>query len=183
MKYLVRLSSGQVTPCDEQSALQRIESDPNCFIARFGTNHWIRSQTFIEYGDIGFENRDFRVILDQPDLAQSELLITTETFPPYAIGARLGVVVAERVAGINFLKEVTIGLTDLVGGSSGTLQNELSQARTEVISDLKRQAASMGAHGLIALGLAYTPFEAKNTMLLMVAGWATAVTFSGETTI
>jgi uncharacterized protein YbjQ (UPF0145 family) len=67
------------------------------------------------------------------------------------------------------------------GGSSGTLQNELSQARKEVIVDLKRQAAAMGAHGLIALGLTYTPFEAKNTMMLMVAGWATAVTFSGET--
>jgi len=181
MKYLVRLSNGQVTPCDEQAALQRIESDPNCFVAKFGTNHWIRAQTFIEYGDIGFENRDFRVLLAQPDLNQTDLLITTETFPPYSVSARLGVVVAERVAGINLLKEVSIGLTDLVGGSSGTLQNELSQARREVIADLKRQAASMGAHGLIALGLAYTPFEAKNTMMLMVAGWATAVTFSGET--
>lgn len=28
MKYLVRLSSGQVTPCDEQMALQRVEFDP-----------------------------------------------------------------------------------------------------------------------------------------------------------
>lgn len=181
MKYLVRLSSGQVTPCDEQAVLQRIESDPNCFIAKFGTNYWIRAHTFIEYGEIGFENRDFRVILAQPDLAQTDLLITTETFPPYAIAARLGVVVAERIAGINLIKEVAIGVTDLWGGSSETLQNELSQARKEVIADLKRQAASMGAHGLIALGLNYTPFEAKNTMMLMVAGWATAVTFSGET--
>jgi hypothetical protein len=72
----------------------------------------------IEYGDIGFENRDFRVLLAQPDLTQTDLLITTETFPPYAISARLGVVVAERVAGINLLKEVAIGLTDLVGGHS-----------------------------------------------------------------
>jgi hypothetical protein len=39
----------------------------------------------------------------------------------------------------------------------------------------------MGAHGLIALGLTYTPFEGKNLMMLMVAGWATSVTFSGET--
>lgn len=181
MKYLVRLSSGQITPCDEQAALQRIETDPNCFIAKFGTNHWIRAQTYIEYGEIGFENRDFRVLISQPDPTQTDLLITTETFPPYEISARLGVVVAERVAGINVLKEVAVGITDLVGGASGTLQNELSQARKEVIADLKRQAASMGAHGIIALGLNYTPFEAKNTMMLMVAGWATAVTFSGET--
>jgi uncharacterized protein YbjQ (UPF0145 family) len=181
MKYLIKLSSGQVMPCDEEVALQRMESDPNCLVAKFGTNHWIRAQTFMEYGDIGFENRDFRVLSAQPDMAQTELLITTETFPPYTICARLGVVVAERVAGVNLLKEVAIGLTDLVGGPSLTLQNELSQARKEVINDLKRQAASMGAHGLIALGLTYNPIESKNTMMVMVAGWATAVTFSGET--
>lgn len=181
MKYLVKLSNGQVSPCDESAASSRVESDSNCYIAKFGTNHWIRGQTFLEYGDIGFETREFRVLLSQPDSAQTDLLITTETFPPYTIGARLGVVVAERVAGINVLKELAVGFTDLVGGSSGTLQNEISHARKEVIADLKRQASNMGAHGLIALNLTYSPFEAKSAMMLMVAGWATAVTFTGET--
>ena len=177
----MRQSNGEVTPCDEHAALLRVESDPGSFIAKFGTNHWIRGQTFVEYGEIGFENRDFRVLLAQPDLDQTDLLVTTETFPPFAISARLGVVIAERVAGINILKEVAVGLTDLLGGSSSTLQAELSKARNEVIADLKSQGRSLGAHGLIALGLNFTPFEAKNTMMLLVAGWATAVTFSGET--
>jgi uncharacterized protein YbjQ (UPF0145 family) len=181
MNYLVRHSNGHVSPCDEQAALQHLEEQSNCYITKFGTNHWIRGQTFLEYGDLGFESREFRVLLSEPHTAQADLLITTETFPPYAIGARLGVVVAERVVGINILKDIAVGFSDLIGRSSNTLQGEMSKARKDVIADLKGQAASMGAHGLIAFNLTYSPFEGKNTMMIMVAGWATAVTFTEET--
>jgi len=112
MNYLVRHSNGNVSPCDEQVALQHLEEQSNCYIAKFGTKHWIRGQTFLEYGDLGFESREFRILLSESHTAQADLLITTETFPPYAIGARLGVVVAERVVGINVLKDIAVGFSD-----------------------------------------------------------------------
>lgn len=178
MRYLLRSSDSTVRPCDEETALQAVEDDPGCHLAPFGTANWVTGATFREYGEIAFEDRQFRAVLPGPDLATTDLLVTTETFPPYTVAARLGIVAAERIRGINLVKDLTAGLSDIFGGSSETLQAELATARKEVLDEMKREAASRGAHGLIALDLDFSPIDGKGVLMLLVTGTATAVTFS-----
>ncbi|WP_193211424.1 heavy metal-binding domain-containing protein [Luteolibacter marinus] len=181
MDYILKTSAGKVTPCDEAIALRRIEEDPSIQISRPGTNHWIYGKSFLEFGDLAFDDTSFRVPTVVSDLSKTSLLITAETVPPYTIASRLGVVVSERVASIGALKELAIGLSDIIGNTSATIHKELEKTRNEVLSDLRRQAHSRGAQGIIALSLSYTSIEGKGTLMLLVTGYGTAVTFAGET--
>lgn len=180
MKFLIQSSSGKTTVCDEDAATERLQNDSSGHVARFGSNHWVRGTTFLEYGELAFDYPEFQVVLDEVNSSQSELIVTTETFPPYTVTSRLGVVAAERVTGINALKDFAASLTDTFGGSNATLEAELARARGDVLSELKKQAAAMRADGIIALSFSYSPIEGKGSLMLLVAGWGTAVTFSHE---
>ena len=116
------------------------------------------------------------------DVARTERTRTmpassTHVLPGYRVLGLSGVVSAESVFGMNFLKDMASSFSDTFGGRSGTLERGLSQAREACLEDLKVRADKLGGNAIIGVQLSgdiITP-GATSSKMIMVTGLATAV--------
>ena len=67
---------------------------------------------------------------------------------------------------------------DIVGGRSGTYENELRKARQIALDELSEQARELGANAVVGIDLDYEVLGEKNGML-MVSASGTAVVVQG----
>ncbi len=85
-----------------------------------------------------------------------------------------GVVAGEAVLGANVFKDMFASIRDIVGGRSGTYENELRKARQIALDELSEQARELGANAVVGIDLDYEVLGEKNGML-MVSASGTAV--------
>ncbi|MDZ4056069.1 MAG: heavy metal-binding domain-containing protein, partial [Polynucleobacter sp.] len=80
----------------------------------------------------------------------------------------------EAVLGANVFKDMFASIRDIVGGRSGTYENELRKARQIALDELSEQARELGANAVVGIDLDYEVLGEKNGML-MVSASGTAV--------
>lgn len=103
------------------------------------------------------------------------LVTTTSVLEGKEIVAYKGIVFGEVVSGVNFLKDMFSGITDVLGGRSNIYENELQEAREKAIDEMCRRAERLGANAVIAVDVDYEVLGKENGML-MVSVSGTAVT-------
>ncbi len=108
----------------------------------------------------GFPNEGARVLLTNGFQVAGRL-----------IERDLGIVGAEVVHGIGLLNDMLIDVKNVFGGTSGTFQSFIQEARASLISSLRRTAEEMGADAVICLTIQHTPVD----RMLMSVGTGTAV--------
>ena len=82
----------------------------------------------------------------------------------------------EVVSGVNFIKDFMGGLQDIVGGRSGTYENELAEARDKAVEKMMHRAKKMGANAVVGVDVDYEVLGEKNGMLMVsVSGTAVVV--------
>ena len=65
------------------------------------------------------------------------------------------------------------GLRDIVGGRSGTYENELADARDKAVEEMLNRAKKMGANAVVGVDVDYEVLGEKNGMLMVsVSGTA-----------
>lgn len=99
---------------------------------------------------------------------------TTNTVDGYRITGYYGIVFGEVITGINFLRDFTAGIRNIVGGRSQGYEEELMNARTEALQEMENRASAMGAHAVVGVDLDYEVLGQGN--MLMVTASGTAVT-------
>ena len=104
-----------------------------------------------------------------------KIVLTTESAPALPIAERLGIITAECAYGMNLLKDFMAGLTDIVGGRSGSTQNVLRDAKDAALAELRRQAHEMEADAVVAVDLDYTEFSGSGKSMLVCIASGTAV--------
>ncbi|WP_315888754.1 YbjQ family protein [Streptomyces sp. P17] len=116
--------------------------------------------------------------------ASAAIVLTTEQTIDRVV-ERLGIIAAERVYGLNILKDIATGLRDTFGGASGAMEKALREARRDVLDDLRRQAAEMKADAVIALRIEHAEMSGGalggSKSMLMVVASGTAVRVRPET--
>lgn len=100
---------------------------------------------------------------------------TVPSLEGYRVINTLGIVTAEYVAGINFLRDFLSEITDVIGGRSGSLQNELREARETCIANLKMEAHHLGANAVIGIDLDYSEISGNGKSMLFLVASGTAV--------
>lgn len=105
-------------------------------------------------------------------------MTTTPTFEGRPITRYCGVVAGEAVLGANVFKDMFAAVRDIVGGRSGTYENELRKARQIALDELAEQARELGANAVVGIDLDYEVLGEKNGML-MVSASGTAVVVAG----
>lgn len=105
------------------------------------------------------------------------IITTTNTIEGRRIEEYLGVVFGEVVAGVNFVKDFTAGLSNFFGGRSGTYEEELINSREQALRELEQRAKALGADAVVGLDVDYEVLGADNGML-MVSVSGTAVRLS-----
>ena len=105
-------------------------------------------------------------------------MTTTPSFEGKKITRYCGVVASEAVLGANIFKDLFASVRDIVGGRSGTYENELRKARQIALDELAEQARELGANAVVGIDLDYEVLGEKNGML-MVSASGTAVVVQG----
>ncbi len=105
-------------------------------------------------------------------------LTTTPSMEGKKITRYCGVVAGEAVLGANILKDMFASIRDIVGGRSGTYENELRKARQIALDELSQQARELGANAVVGIDLDYEVLGEKNGMLMVTAS-GTAVVIEG----
>ncbi len=104
------------------------------------------------------------------------LITTTPSFEGKKIVEYKGIVFGEVVSGVNFIKDFMGGLRDIVGGRSGTYENELAEARDKAVEEMMHRAQKMGANAVVGVDVDYEVLGEKNGMLMVsVSGTAVVV--------
>jgi uncharacterized protein YbjQ (UPF0145 family) len=119
------------------------------------------------------------VVFDDPDPASIASKITVTTAPSvdgFIVEQTFDVVTAECVLGVNVFRDMFAGLvTDVIGGRSKGFQQSLRNARTDCLAELRREAQSLGANGVIATSLNYSELSGSGKSMLFVVAVGTAV--------
>lgn len=101
------------------------------------------------------------------------LVVTTPVIEGREIVEYKGIVFGEVVSGVNFLKDMFSGVTDFLGGRSGTYEGELQDAREEAIAEMCKRAEKMGANAVVGVDVDYEVLGKENGMLMVsVSGTA-----------
>lgn len=105
------------------------------------------------------------------------ILTTTPTIEGKSIQQYHGIVIGEAIMGANLFKDLFASIRDIVGGRSGSYEDELTKARQIAFRELEQEARAMGANAVVGIDLDYEVLGDKNSML-MVSISGTAVTVS-----
>ena len=103
------------------------------------------------------------------------ILTTTPTIEGKEIKSYHGIVIGEAILGANIFKDLFASIRDIVGGRSGSYEDELTKARQIAFRELEQEALGMGANAVVGIDLDYEVLGDKNSML-MVSISGTAVT-------
>ena len=97
------------------------------------------------------------------------ITLTTETAPNLKIVKRLEIVTAECAFGMNMFKDLFAGVRNVVGGRSETLQRTMRDSRRIVLSELKKEAYTVGANAVVGVDLDYVELANVGNMVMLVA--------------
>ncbi|KQL44367.1 YbjQ family protein [Brevibacillus choshinensis] len=100
------------------------------------------------------------------------IVSTTSTLQGKEIEAYLDIVSGEVIMGANVVRDFLAGITDIIGGRSGTYENKLAEGREVAIREMKEKARALGANAVIGVDL---DFETLREGMMMVIATGTAV--------
>ena len=97
------------------------------------------------------------------------ILTTTPTIEGRTITEYRGVVFGEVIEGVNFLRDFAASIRNVVGGRSNSYEEELVQARTQALDELRQRAARLGADAVVGIDIDYEVLGANGNMLMVTA--------------
>ena len=81
------------------------------------------------------------------------ILTTTPAIEGRTITEYKGVVFGEVISGVNFLKDFAASIRNLVGGRSGSYEEELIAARTQAMQEMADRARQLGADAVVGIDI------------------------------
>lgn len=99
---------------------------------------------------------------------------TTDSLQGMDIEHYYGVVVGEAVMGANVFRDLFASIRDIVGGRSGSYEDEFTKARKIAFAELEQEARMIGANAVVGIAIDYEVVGSKGS-ILMVSICGTAV--------
>jgi uncharacterized protein YbjQ (UPF0145 family) len=97
------------------------------------------------------------------------ILTTTPTVEGRTIREYKGVIFGEVISGVNFFRDIAASIRDLVGGRSGSYEEELINARSQAMDEMVERAVRLGADAVIGIDIDYEVLGEKGGMLMVTA--------------
>ncbi|WP_100641760.1 heavy metal-binding domain-containing protein [Alteromonas facilis] len=105
------------------------------------------------------------------------IITTTNQLEGKKIDNYYGIVIGEAVMGANLFKDLFASIRDIVGGRSGSYEDELTRARKIAFTEMEQEARMLGANAIIGVDIDYQVIGDKGSMLMVsIAG--TAIRYS-----
>ncbi len=103
------------------------------------------------------------------------ILTTTPSIQGKNIVEYKGVVLGEVIAGVNFLKDFTASIRNIIGGRSHHYEDELIQARQKAMEEMEDRARRIGANAVVGIDIDYEVLGEANGMLMVTASGTAVV--------
>jgi uncharacterized protein YbjQ (UPF0145 family) len=103
------------------------------------------------------------------------IVTTTPSIEGKRIAEYKGLVFGEVVAGVNFIKDLAAGLTNLLGGRSQSYEGELIEARMNAVHEMMQRAAELGANAIVGIDVDYEVLGEHGNMLMVTASGTAVV--------
>jgi uncharacterized protein YbjQ (UPF0145 family) len=97
------------------------------------------------------------------------ILTTTPTIEGRSIAEYKGVVFGEVISGVNFIRDFKASIRNIVGGRSGSYENELIKARSQALDEMAARAAQLGGDAVVGIDIDYEVLGENNGMLMVTA--------------
>lgn len=97
------------------------------------------------------------------------ILTTTPTVEGRTIVEYRGVVFGEVIEGVNFIRDFAASIRNVVGGRSGSYEEELINARNNAMRELENRAYQLGADAVVGIDIDYEVLGANSNMLMVTA--------------
>lgn len=97
------------------------------------------------------------------------ILTTTPSVEGRKITDYKGVVFGEVIAGVNFLKDFAASIRNIVGGRSGSYEDELIRAREQAMREMSDRARQLGADAIVGIDIDYEVLGEANGMIMVTA--------------
>ena len=97
------------------------------------------------------------------------ILTTTPSVEGHTITAYKGVVFGEVISGVNVLRDFAASIRNIVGGRSGSYEEELITARSQAMNEMSERAAQLGADAVVGIDIDYEVLGENNGMLMVTA--------------
>lgn len=97
------------------------------------------------------------------------IVTTTPSIEGKKIVEYKGIVFGEVISGVNMVKDMMAGLTNIFGGRSNTYESELINARQKAIQEMEERAVQLGANAVVGVDIDYEVLGADNGMLMVTA--------------
>ena len=94
---------------------------------------------------------------------------TTNSIEGRQIREYIGLVTGEAIMGANVFRDFMAGITDLIGGRSGTYESKLADARETALQEMQDIAQQQGANAVVGIDIDYEVLGANNGMLMVTA--------------
>lgn len=114
------------------------------------------------------------VIFEKPYNLHAMILTTTPRVEGRDIIEYKGIVFGEVISGVNFIRDFAASVRNIIGGRSGSYEDELITARTQAIQEMTERAARLGADAIVGIDVDYEVLG-ENGGMLMVSVSGTAV--------
>lgn len=95
------------------------------------------------------------------------IVTTTGSIEGYEVVEYVDIVFGEVITGINIFKDIGAGLRNIFGGRSQGYEEELLNARTQSLDEIKERASRLGADAVIGVKMDYEVLGADNGMLMV----------------
>lgn len=103
------------------------------------------------------------------------IITTTNNVPGREIIEYKGLATGEVVAGINFVKDIKAGFRNVFGGRSAEYQEEIINARSQVLEEIRSNASKLGANAIIGLSITIGAPAVGGMICVVAVGTAVVV--------
>jgi uncharacterized protein YbjQ (UPF0145 family) len=103
------------------------------------------------------------------------IITTTPGIEGKSIREYKGIVFGEVVSGVDFIKDFAAGITNFLGGRSGSYEGELINARENAIREMEKRATELGANAVVGVDIDYEVLGQANNMLMVTASGTAVV--------
>lgn len=104
------------------------------------------------------------------------LISTTSSIEGKTIKEYRGVVFGEVINGVNFMRDFTAGIANIIGGRSTEYEEELINTRADAINEMMKRAEKIGANAIIGVKIDYETIGSSGSMLAVIASGTAVVT-------
>ena len=103
------------------------------------------------------------------------LISTTSSIEGKAIKEYRGVVFGEVINGVNFMRDFSASITNVIGGRATQYEEELINTRADAINEMMNRAEKIGANAIVGVKIDYEPIGQGSMIAVIASGTAVVI--------